>query len=136
MRARRPGSFRDTASFLLCALPGAVAIACSSSGEGHRSELPPPFPATGSSVLPNAPSGSAAGAGGRGNGGSASGEAAGPGAPLAGGSGAASRGSIGAPAVAAGGSGSVAAGGYDPAEPLSALCPAGTAFCEDFEDDA
>jgi hypothetical protein len=132
MRARRPGSFRDTASFLLCALPGAAAIACSSSGEGHRAELPPPFPATGSGVLPNAPSGSPAG--GNGNGGSASGEAAG--GPLAGGSGAASGGSSGAPAVAAGGSGSVAAGGYEPAEPLSALCPAGTAFCEDFEDDA
>ena len=139
--ARRLDSFRNALALtLIWALPGAGALACSSSGDEKRTELPPPFPATGSSGSPSTPLQNSAGSGGSsGSGSGANGEAPGSGATLAGGSGAASAsaaGSSGAPGSAAGGNGGASSGDYAPAGPLSELCPAGTAFCEDFEDDA
>lgn len=140
MRAHRIGSFRNALSIaLLCALPGLAVLACSSSGDEKRADLPPPYSPTGSSVLPNTPQNTAGSAGSSGSVNGTNGEAPGSGAVLAGGGGAVSMGSGGAsgtPAMSAGGSGGAPVSGYAPVGPTSALCPAGTAFCEDFEDDA
>jgi hypothetical protein len=135
-RTRRPGSFRNALSFsLIGVLPCAAAFACSNSGEARRADLPQPFPATGSSGSSNTPQNPGASAGSSGNG--ANSEAPGTGAMLAGSSGAASVSSAGAPGVASGGgSGGATAGKYAPLGLISAPCPTGTAFCEDFEDDA
>jgi hypothetical protein len=142
MRSHRSVSFRNAVPLvLLGGLPWvALHLACSSSeGDATRGELPPPFP--GSSVLPNSPGGASSASAGASNPAGAPGQAGAEGnggAPALGtGLGAGGAGSAaGARASAAAGA-AVTAGVamYAPSGPLSALCPAGTAFCEDFEDD-
>jgi hypothetical protein len=68
------------------------------------------------------------------NGGEAMGSGGGP--ALAGGAGVPAGGSSPSTGSAGTTGNALAATRYAPSGPLSALCPAGTAFCEDFEDDA
>jgi len=136
MRSRPPVSFRNAVPFVLLGLPWcALNLGCSSPPKDSATDpLPPPFAGPGSSVLPNSPQPSSAGSNGAGNPGQAgSSEGNGGATALVGGPGAAA----GATNSATGAAGSSALpSAYTPSGPLSALCPAGTAFCEDFEDDA
>jgi hypothetical protein len=117
-------------------LLAALSVACSAPPENGAEPAPVPGPFASPGPTSSGPQG-AAGSGG------ASGSAGGAAAPSGGGgasasNGADSGGAAGTPAAAGSGGGPAATlpTTYAPTGTLSALCPAGTAFCEDFEDDA
>jgi hypothetical protein len=128
MRQPPDVSLRTISTLAACALAGAVAAACSSRTDDD-----------GLSFAPNQGAGGTLGAGGSvaaagGSGGSTPGSGGSGGAPAAGGTGGApaAGGTGGAPA--AGGTGGAAGTGGSSAV-IGDLCPQGSAFCEDFEDD-
>ncbi|MEY2930212.1 MAG: hypothetical protein RL033_961 [Pseudomonadota bacterium] len=110
-------------------------VGCSATADPAPRTLPPPFSGTGGAPAATGVAGSSTAPG-------VDGAAAGAGgAPLQGSGGAEASGAAGAssnPASNGPGTGGspARADGYAPVGPLSALCPAGSAFCEDFEDDA
>jgi hypothetical protein len=138
MRSCRPVPIRYAVPLLLLGglLGTALSLACSSPGrDPARDALPSAYSEPGSNLPPNSPQGgspSAAGAASTGNPGPTGSEGNGGAIALGAGTG-----TGGATNAATGAAGSSAVSNvYTPGGPLSALCPMGTAFCEDFEDDA